>query len=459
MLFDFQIATSHNRNSSELVDYGHVYKVWMPETGEIKGSRDVTFWEDDFFGSTGREEKPVPITSKGPAVHVQYGNEEKFQRQIEDRPIWRHDRLLESLEDANLETLFDFTDIEYIQGRIQTLSPEPTYPPIRTENYIADEISNSSGPEDAHESTRESSPNVLQHPRPLIPASETPSETNPSKLRISTRSTKAIPPSRLAEEQAKEMENKIHRRKGTARLTGDSLQGMALPEEPKKYWEVRIPNNFKQAKSSPQWEKWHQACLKKLGKIRNKNAYELVIPPSDDDVKILPGKWVFDLKSDAEGNILEYRARWVVCGNFQEKNKSDRYAPVASDASVKIFLAKVAREDMELRQIDIVSAYLNAALQNRKIFMRQPTGYEEGNKGDAWLLWQALYGLRESACLWYKTFDKKLRDCGFVPLLEGPCVYLRDCLIAATSNDIIEKIVEILHKDLMFIINIYRIFI
>jgi hypothetical protein len=30
-------------------DHGHVYKVWMPETGEIKRSRDVTFWEDDFF--------------------------------------------------------------------------------------------------------------------------------------------------------------------------------------------------------------------------------------------------------------------------------------------------------------------------------------------------------------------------------------------------------------------------
>ena len=92
-------------------DHGHVYKIWMLETGEIKRSRDVTFWEDDFFGSTGREENPVPIP-KGPAVHVQYGNEEKSQR---------HDRLLQLLED-NLETIFDFTDIDNTQGRVQTLS-------------------------------------------------------------------------------------------------------------------------------------------------------------------------------------------------------------------------------------------------------------------------------------------------------------------------------------------------
>jgi hypothetical protein len=229
-------------------------------------------------------------------------------------------------------------------------------------------------------------------------------------------------------------------------------------EESKKYWEVRIPSNYRQARNSPQWEKWHHACLKQLDKIRSKNAYELVTPPTDN-VEILPGKWVFDLKSDAEGNILEYRARWVVCGNFQEKDNSERYAPVASDASVKIFLTKVAREDMELRQIDIVSAYLNAALKNRKIFIRQPTGYEEGNKSDAWLLLQALYGLRESACLWYKTFDKKLHECGFVPLLEDLCVYMRekdgsmlilhvdDCLIAATSNEVIEDIVKVLHDS------------
>jgi hypothetical protein len=31
------------------------------ETGEIKRSRDVAFWEDNSFGSTGHEEDSVPI--------------------------------------------------------------------------------------------------------------------------------------------------------------------------------------------------------------------------------------------------------------------------------------------------------------------------------------------------------------------------------------------------------------
>jgi hypothetical protein len=91
-------------------DHGRVYKVWVPETGEIERSCDLTFWENFFFWLCS-EEKPGPIALKGPAVRVQYGNEETSQRQIEDRPTRHSDRLLESLEDINLETLFDFTNI------------------------------------------------------------------------------------------------------------------------------------------------------------------------------------------------------------------------------------------------------------------------------------------------------------------------------------------------------------
>ena len=180
--------------------------------------------------------------------------------------------------------------------------------------------------------------------------------------------------------------------------------------------------------------------------------YELVKPP--DNTQILPGKWVFDVKSDSEGAIQEYRTRWVVCGNFQDKKNSERSAPVANETSVKIFLTKVATENMELRQIDIVSAYLHAALKDRLIYMKQPTGFEEGDTGDVWQLNQALYGLRESAFLWYKTFDEKIQKMGFRPLQEDPCVYQRksdgcmliiyvdDALIAAKSQYLIDQIIE-----------------
>jgi Reverse transcriptase (RNA-dependent DNA polymerase) len=54
----------------------------------------------------------------------------------------------------------------------------------------------------------------------------------------------------------------------------------------------------------------------------------------------------------------------------------ERSAQVAKEASVKIFLPKAAVDDMELRQIDILSAYLNAALKDRLVYVKQPTGFD-----------------------------------------------------------------------------------
>jgi hypothetical protein len=412
-------------------DHGHVYKVWIPSTGEIKRSRDVTFWEDDFYKPPSGAEAHESVPKKGPSVTMK-GTKKASQLMIEGgqtegEQTVDQDRLLEALEDTDLRTIFDFTDVEYVRGRVQTLSPDPI--PATT--------------------NRDSLPSVhIQRPNP---------KPEPTTKRVSTRSTKGIPPKRLEDEIADAAANKARTRRGAAGSEEDPIQGVAAETTPKKYWEVRIPHNYRQAKASPQWEEWHQACLNQISKIKAMNAYELVTAPPDD-VQILPGKWVFDIKPDAEGNILQYRARWVVCGNFQEKSNANRYAPVASDGGIKVFLTKVARDDKELRQIDIVSAYLHAVLQGRKVYMRQPTGFEEGSKGDVWLLLQALYGLRESANLWYKTFDTQLRGNGFEPLIEDPCIYLRrkddtmlalyvdDCLLAANSHDINSALVAIL-KD------------
>ncbi|KAI2787042.1 hypothetical protein POX_f07397 [Penicillium oxalicum] len=101
--------------------------------------------------------------------------------------------------------------------------------------------------------------------------------------------------------------------------------------------------------------------------------------------KILPGKWVYDIKQDTEGYVLEFRARWVVCGNRQSPGvdfqPDERYAPVVSDASANCLLPW-RYPQLEKEQWDVIGAYLNAAIDNRIIFMKQPTGHEQfGPKG------------------------------------------------------------------------------
>lgn len=63
---------------------------------------------------------------------------------------------------------------------------------------------------------------------------------------------------------------------------------------------------------------------------------------------------------------------------------------------------------------------------------------------------QAIYGLRQSACLWYKTIKQQLEDLGFEQLPDERCIfvhrernvwlllYINDTLCAAMSKDDID---------------------
>ena len=90
---------------------------------------------------------------------------------------------------------------------------------------------------------------------------------------------------------------------------------------------------------------------------------------------------------------------------------------------MKLLLYKAAKEGLKLRQFDIVTAYLNTQLKNRKVYIRIPTGFQQD--GMVCLLLQALYGLKQAGSLWYAYFNVILEELGFIPINDDPCVFLR----------------------------------
>lgn len=80
--------------------------------------------------------------------------------------------------------------------------------------------------------------------------------------------------------------------------------------------------------------------------------------------KILPGKWVYDMKSDNTGTVTEYRARWVICSNRQQPGLDfgQNHASITAAQSVKLLYALASRHDLKLGQFDVIAAYLNAAI-------------------------------------------------------------------------------------------------
>lgn len=109
---------------------------------------------------------------------------------------------------------------------------------------------------------------------------------------------------------------------------------------------------------------------------------------------------------------------------------------------------------MKVKQFDIIATYLNAAINDRVVYIKQPTGF--GNQDKVWLLVQALYGLKQAVFLWYNYFTEALADLGFKPLPDDICVYIKhdissyiiiyidNALVAARSDQEIDDILALL---------------
>jgi Reverse transcriptase (RNA-dependent DNA polymerase) len=105
--------------------------------------------------------------------------------------------------------------------------------------------------------------------------------------------------------------------------------------------------------------------------------WNLVHFPDDPNVKILPGKWVYDLKLSADGDLIDFRARWVIYGNYHcpGPGYDQTYALefVVTESGIKMVLTAIALKDLEWEQVDVVIAYLNTSMRGRTVHMRQPS--------------------------------------------------------------------------------------
>jgi hypothetical protein len=78
----------------------------------------------------------------------------------------------------------------------------------------------------------------------------------------------------------------------------------------------------------------------------------------------LSGKWIFKIKRGAAGEILRYKARWVIRG-FEQREGIDfheTFASVVKPMSYKAIFALAAAYDWEIEQMDVKTAFLYGAI-------------------------------------------------------------------------------------------------
>lgn len=204
------------------------------------------------------------------------------------------------------------------------------------------------------------------------------------------------------------------------------------------------PSTFTEAVNHPMHSKqWEQAILDEYNSLVKNKTWTLTALPAGR--KAISCKWVFKHKTDENGHVVRFKARLVARGFSQIYgiDYMDTFAPVAKLASLRILLAIAAVEDLEIHQMDVVTAFLIPDLEE-EIYMVQPEGFD-GKEGLVCKLQKGLYGLKQSARIW----NARLRPLGFQQSSCDPCIYINN------SSGIITAIwvdnLIILGKDLSFI--------
>ena len=91
---------------------------------------------------------------------------------------------------------------------------------------------------------------------------------------------------------------------------------------------VRIPRNDKQAELLPEWKFYNAACIKEYNGIVKKGTFSIVPIPVGS--KLIPTRFIYDLKLDENWGLEKFKGRLIVQGFHQVKGigYNDSFAPV-----------------------------------------------------------------------------------------------------------------------------------
>ena len=173
------------------------------------------------------------------------------------------------------------------------------------------------------------------------------------------------------------------------------------------------PRSLDEAMGGSEAKEWKEAIRKEIAQLEKLRTWELVNPPPG--ANLIGSRFHFKRKRGPDGEIQSYKAR-VVAKGFKQVYGIDFYDTFAAGVKLAtecLILAYAAKEDWEIQQLDIKSAYLHAEL-DEEIYMKPPPGYlPKGQEGKVCLLRKGLYGLKQAGRKWYQTLHNTFQGLGF----------------------------------------------
>ena len=116
--------------------------------------------------------------------------------------------------------------------------------------------------------------------------------------------------------------------------------------------------------------------FKEMEALRKNDTWDVVKLPREK--KIVGCKWVFAIKSKANGTVKRYKARLVVKGFTQTHgiDYQETFSHVANINSIRVLLSLTINANRQLYQLDVKNVFLNGDLEE-EMFMSLPLGFEE----------------------------------------------------------------------------------
>ena len=240
------------------------------------------------------------------------------------------------------------------------------------------------------------------------------------------------PDEQPAEDRESESDDSDDQFQDTVQVPTQQLRRSTRPRQPpREYWKgtnnvaqafsaQAVPTSYTSAVSPANLEFWKPGIDREHDCITRNNTWKLVerVP----GMHVLPSKYVFRIKNGKP----KVRLVAMGCRQIQGIDYNDTYAPVVTMTTIRTILALVASLDLELEQMDVVTAFLNGDL-DEDIYMAVPEGFRTAANGNkVCKLQKSLYGLKQAPRQWYaKMHNFLVSDCNFSSSANDPCLYFR----------------------------------
>lgn len=186
---------------------------------------------------------------------------------------------------------------------------------------------------------------------------------------------------------------------------------------------VSLPVTVEAALSHPGWK---AAMDSELESIHKNDTWDLVsLPPNRTAIAT---KWVFRVKTNADGSTAKLKARLVAKG-FQQKEGLDyteTFAPVVKWNTLRSVVALAGHRGWKIFHLDVKTAFLNGIIEE-DIFVSPPPEFSSQLRSNqACKLKKALYGLKQAPRAWYSKVDSYLLGQGLLKSNADYNLYLHE---------------------------------